>query len=440
MTLPERVKSFCAENRLIPSGARVLCAVSGGGDSVCLLHLLSQWKNIEVRCAHFNHQLRGAESDQDEAFVRDLCQQWNIPLTVGRADVAAYAGAHSLSLEEAGRNLRYAFLEETAGAGGCTHIATAHNADDNAETVLLNLIRGTGLRGLGGIPLSRGKIVRPLLQTTRGEILAYLAGNDLPHREDSSNSDQAYTRNKLRSQVMPLLRELNPKAVEHLGATAKQLAATDRYLEQAVQSYLSRFGVGEGQSSMPMHVLRRMPEPLRPYAILRLLDALPVGRKDFGAVHLEAVLSLRPGGRVHLPHGVTAAWREDLLVLTVADPPPPRMVLPFGGTARWGIWTITLLDRPEGQGLALRACEELTVQPCPPGMRLTLSGANGPRTVKRLCLDQGISLDERDALPAIFRGGKLAAVWPLGVNDAFAPREGEPICFIQIKHTEENET
>ena len=146
---------------LLPPGSRVLCAVSGGADSMCLLHLLSQRKDLSLVAAHFNHQLRGEESDRDEAFVREVCGEWRIPLTVGRGDVNAFAMREKLSLEEAGRTLRYAFLSQAAEMEGCDLIATAHNADDNAETMLLSLIRGTGLTGLTGIPPPAGEPCPP---------------------------------------------------------------------------------------------------------------------------------------------------------------------------------------------------------------------------------------------------------------------------------------
>ena len=206
--------------------APVLAAVSGGLDSMCLLHLLATWgreRNLNVAAAHFNHQLRGAESDRDERFVRDWCGAHEIPFVSGRGDVRALAARKRRSLEEAAREARYAFLNQQKTALGCRCVLTAHHADDNAETMLLNLLRGTGLRGLTGIPPEREDLLRPFLQVTRQELADYAGAHDVPYVEDSTNQMDDAARNVLRHQVLPVLRQLNPRAVENMSRTADLL-------------------------------------------------------------------------------------------------------------------------------------------------------------------------------------------------------------------------
>ena len=184
-----KVKETVSRYKMIPKGSRVLVAVSGGADSMSLLNWLFENRGLykaEIFAAHFNHGLRGGESDRDERFVRDFCEEKGIPLETGGADVASYARENGLGTEEAARNLRYGFLEKTAEKLGCGLIATAHNSDDNAETVLFNLARGSGMKGICGIPPVRGNIIRPLLGTTRAEI------------------------EEIRHKVMPVLKEINP--------------------------------------------------------------------------------------------------------------------------------------------------------------------------------------------------------------------------------------
>ena len=434
-------------------GEKVLCAVSGGLDSMCLLRMLDAWckeRGGEVTAAHFNHGLRGPAADRDEAFVRRTCEDWNVPLTVGRGDVGERARREGLSTEEAARKLRYAFLRRAAAEAGCERIYTAHHAGDNAETVLLNLIRGTGLAGLTGMDWQRDGICRPLLDASREELEQYAAQWGVPHVEDETNADRsAAARNLLRLQVMPLLKELNPKAAEHISQTARRLREVDRSLERDAAARTAHVEAREGRVTLAIDLLFAAPEAVRPRMLLRLFDLLGVGRKDVGAVHLKALLDMarrtEQGNetRLSLPHGVTARYCRRWLILETRPQLLTEIQLMPGMPVRWGDYTLTLLDRPEGPGLALRdrtPSESWAVSagPCPPGERLTLPGSRGARSVKRLCLDQRISLEERERLPAVYVNGSLAAVWRLGVDIAFAPAGREPARFIKIEKTEKH--
>ena len=435
---------------------RVVCAVSGGLDSMCLLYMLDAWsreREGQVIAAHFNHQLRGEAADRDEDFVRETCEKWGIPCVAGRGDVRALAKREGLSAEEAARTMRYAFLRKTAKELGCGFICTAHHAGDNAETVLLNLVRGTGLKGLTGMEGRRDMILRPLLNVTRAELEAYAAQWNIPHIEDETNADpDAAARNFLRLRVMPLLRELNPKAVEHICQTAGQLQAVDRSLEAEALERTAGIRVVDGRVVLSAADLLCAPEAVRPRMLLRLFDLLGVGRKDIGAAHLNAILEMvsrteeRRESRLNLPHGVTAWYCRRRLILETRPQRLMEVRLLLSQPLRWGDYTLTLLDHREGEGLALREpvpgeSREVSAGPCPPGERLTLPGANGSRSVKRLCLDRRISLEERDRLPAVYAGGTLAAVWRLGVDASFAPEGEGPCRFIKItKHKEEDET
>lgn len=398
--------------------------------------------------AHFNHRLRGAAADRDEAFVREICAQWNIPLAVGRGDVGALAREKGLCVEEAARNMRYDFLRRTAEAEGCSYICTAHHADDNAETVLLNLLRGTGLKGLTGMERQRDMILRPLLDVTRAELEDYAAAWNIPHVEDETNADpSAASRNCLRLQVMPLLKELNPRAVEHICGTAERLRSIDDSLERDAAERTAHVEVREGRVNLACEAIFGAPEAVRPRMLLRLFDLLGVGRRDIGAAHVNALLDMcrRTGqgneSRISLPRGVTARYCRRRLILETRPQPLTEIPLVPDQPVRWGDYTLTLLDHPEGHGMALRdrtICEnwEVKAAPCVPGDRLALPGSRGARSVKRLCLDKRITLEERDRLPAVYINGRLAAVWRLGVDQEFLP-EGSAVRFIKIEHNRE---
>ena len=431
-------------------GETVLCAVSGGLDSMCLLSMLRAWceeRGGRLAAAHFNHRLRGGAADRDEGFVREICAQWGIPLTVGRGDVREHAKKEGLSIEEAARDLRYAFLRRTAEELGCGRIYTAHHADDNAETVLLDLIRGTGLSGLTGMDWQREGLCRPLLGITRAELEDYAARWEVPHIEDETNADPgAAGRNLLRLQVMPLLKELNPRAVEHICAAARRLRGADRSLEADAAARTAHVEVRDGRVTLSMDALAQAPEAVRPRMLLRLFDLLGVGRRDIGAVHLEALMDLArrtacgKEGRLSLPHGVTARYCRRRLILETRPQALAEVRLVPGRPLRWGDYTLTLLECREGEGLALGpGGEAVSVGPCPAGERLTLPGSRGGRTVKRLCLDRGVSLAERETLPAVYVDETLAAVWRLGVDVKFLP-EGDRLRFVRIEKKREADT
>ena len=210
--LERKLLRLAADYGMFPPSSHVLVACSGGGDSMCLLTLLWNLRHtlgITLSAAHFNHQLR-PEATEEAEFVHNWCAKLGIPCVIGSEAVAEKAAQTGRSLEDTARELRYAFLERTRHDLAAHRIATAHHAQDNSETLLLHLIRGSGLRGLGGIPPVRGNIVRPLLTAQRWEIHSYLTRHHIPYVEDASNQDIRYTRNFIRHEILPLLEQCNP--------------------------------------------------------------------------------------------------------------------------------------------------------------------------------------------------------------------------------------
>lgn len=394
---------------LPPAGGTLLCAVSGGRDSVCLLHYLAHMAprcGFSVAAGHLNHGMR-PEAQGDEDFVRRLCRELDVPFYTETVPVYEAASRWSMGVEEAGRRARYDFLCRTADAIGAARIATAHHAQDQAETVLLNLLRGSGAEGLTGIPPVRGRIVRPLLQTTRQEIDAYLIENRLSHVEDSTNTDIHYARNRLRRQLWPLLESINPAATEAISRTAEILRGENAYLDALAADWLPPEG-----TTLPLSQMQTAPEALQPRILRLLLARLPAGKRDVGAVHMEALLALtrQGGGALDLPAGMQAVCRDGQLRLTMRETPLPEMPLQTG-VNHWGDWEITLCRAVP---------DRITVRPWHSRDRLE----NG-RSLKRLFHDAGIPPEARDCMPVICVDGRVAAVYG-GTGDTW--RELSPPC------------
>ena len=255
---------------MLPDGTSVLCAVSGGADSIYLLHqlkMLESQRKLNIFAAHFDHGLRGEESQRDREFTQRQCVALNVPCTIGSGNVAAYAAENHIGTEEAARILRYRFLDETADLLHCDRIATAHTANDNAETVLMNLCRGAGSRGLAGIPPVRGRLIRPLLQTGRDEIISWLSENGIPWVEDSSNSDDTYTRNRFRHCILPLMLEENPSFLEAIGRTTELLREDDACLCREAEGFIQQNYEG---NAIPAKALLKL-EPAVAARVLRII-------------------------------------------------------------------------------------------------------------------------------------------------------------------------
>lgn len=381
-------------------------------------------------------------ADRDEAFVKQICEEWKIPCVCGRGDTPALAEAEGLSLEEAARTLRYQFLEETRRSLGAATILTAHHADDNAETLLFHLLRGTGLQGLTGIPAFRDGIARPFLQVPREELAAYARENKVPHIEDETNELEDAARNVLRRRVLPVLKELNPRAVENMTRTAELLAQDERALEIETGRLLRNVKTDGTSARLPLAVCKKQPRAVLSRTVLSMMVQVCGRQKNLSAAHVEAVLELlggNSGKEASLPYGMTARRTEDSLLICRTEAEKKELPVRLGETVALDQWEVTVGNQPEEGGICypLREMEDLSVTGWSPSDRMTLPGSRGARSLKRLCADAGIRPWERDAMPVLRSGGTLAAVPGIGVDLKFLPREEHAVIYVTFHHKKE---
>ncbi len=418
------IAAFLKRYDMVKADDHVICAVSGGADSMALLwamYLLKDKLQIHLSAAHFNHRLRGEESDRDAAFVTQFCQGFGIPLYLGEGEVTA----GKKGLEAAAREARYAFLDSLSGK-----IATAHTADDNAETVLMHLVRGTGLKGLGGIHPVMGNRIRPMLTVTRQQVLAFLDSYHVSFVEDSSNGQDQYLRNRLRHHVMPLLKQENPKLAQNLSETALRL----RLDEQTLQSMC-------GDGAISVTALRGM-EPALRYRILS--DFLEkCGVREPESRHISILESLafsdKPSAKANFSGEIVVCRNYDKLEKLDKQQCIPETPLPCPGQVEMPDLGIRIVAQQATQ--AKRKTDCFTVRPQGQmyirsrmsGDSITLDG--GTKSLKALFVDRKIPAVQRQSIPIICHDAGVLAVYGLGANVKYLTQElpGVEIRFEEIE-------
>lgn len=435
----EQVGQTVARYQMLEPGEEVLVALSGGADSVAMLLCLREL-GYPVCAFHLNHGLRGDEAARDEDFVRSLCAELGVPLTVAREDIAALAAKRKESIETAARVRRYQLLQEHAGG---RKIATAHTADDNIETVLFHLTRGTGAKGMAGIPPVRGAIIRPMLETSRAEIETYLEEIGQAFVVDSTNLTADCTRNRIRHEVVPVLRQINPDLGEAVGRLTRLIRQDDAYLDAQAETLLQESRQEDGCQIQP---LREAPPPLSSRALRLLLSQSGVPCAQIGERHIllleELLASENPSASLDLPNGYSARRSYAKLRIMREEPvllwPEQRLTVPFDGPVG-----------PDGIRLTLKLSEKnqvfyksfntfsvdcgkidietLTVRARQPGDRLRLTEKGGSRTLKKLMIDRHIPRFDRARLAVIADKHGVIAVQGLGADQSRMGTDGKAV-------------
>ena len=416
-----KLLKFMRQYEMTVPGDHVICAVSGGADSVALLfslYLLKDKLESQLSAAHYNHQLRGEESHRDAQFVRDFCHRYDIPLYEGCGTVSP----GKKGLEAAARDARYTFLRSLPGK-----IATAHTADDNAETVLMHLVRGTGLKGLGGITPVSGNVIRPMLSCTRADVESFLAEWCLPHIEDSSNHTDSFLRNRLRHHVMPLLKQENPKLAENMSAMALRLRQDEDCL----------FALAS-QETLSCEALRNTHPALRSRALEHFLKQS--GIREPEAAHIAQletlVFSEKPSAFARFPGGITLARNYDSLEVRRECSPLPPTPLPCPGTVYLSEEhlkiTCSYAEHTENSPhcFTVRPQGKLILRARAAGDTIRLPGGSKP--LKKLFIDKKIPAAQRAHIPVIVDEKGVLGVYGIGVNTDRAAKE-LPAVRIQIE-------
>ena len=410
--LSAKVYAFTSEKSLFSAPCHVLVGLSGGADSMALLHILTHWPddNLTVSAVHIHHGLRGESADRDAEFVSQYCEKYNVPLFIIREDVAAVADREGCSIEEAGRNVRYYRFEELRCRVGADYVVTAHTASDQAETLLMRIIRGSGVDGLQGIPTVRGLIRRPLLCAYRDEIEAYCAAHSVPYVSDETNSDTRFARNFVRHNVLPTLREMNPSVDEALNRLSKHAAADARYLasvaEQALEEARCAYGFAvSGFVAQPSVIRRRM--------IKLLLQSVPVVEETHLIAAEQTVLQ---GGSVSLPDGWVFAVAQDVVaVYRAVDVPDAQEILSFPTELDFGrnhvmldLVSASAVDAEKVHSLLLQStvdCDKivgkLRLRCRQEGDYMHPSGRGVGKSIKKLMIEWRIPAHWRDAYPLL---------------------------------------
>ena len=379
------------------------------------LYLLKEDLGITISAAHFNHRLRGVESDAEEQFVQEFCARFDIPLHIGSGEIKT----GKKGLEAAAREARYAFFDTLNGK-----IATAHTADDNAETVLMHLVRGTGLKGLGGIAPVNGRLIRPMLGITRRQVEEFLAEYHIPHMEDSSNAGDAFLRNRIRHSVMPLLQAENPRLAENVSAMAQRLRQDEQVLAELAE-YAQLPDVAQ---------LRQLAPAIRSRMLERFLKENGVREPEAQHIALaeSLVFSPKPSAAAEFPGGVTVCRNYDRLEVASAQATLETAALPETGTLEIGGYRITVSKADE----IVNSQTVFTVQP--QGVILvrgrrsgdTIKLSGGTKSLKKLFIDRKIPARQRLQIPVIADNAGVLGVYGIGVDQN---RAADTLPAIQIR-------
>ena len=441
----KKITDFITEHQMLRPGSKVLCAVSGGADSICLLTFLNQQKEslgITLAAAHYEHGIRREESARDAAFVEAYCRQIGVPCFCEHGDVPAFAAENHLNLEEAARSLRYAFLNRCADSLGCDMIATAHNLEDNAETMLFHLARGSGLKGLCGIPPKNGRLIRPLLAVSREEIEQYLTQQGIPWVTDSTNASDSYARNRLRHRVAPELQAVNPAYASAMLRTSELLRRDEEALASLAEEVIREHYDGV---SLSAEELCKQPFAVASRVVRRLCP------RPLSASHVEQILSLAqstelgfadvPGIRVRCDRGrlfFSPVEKRSLPEMEIT--PGMDVIIPDAGMR---VHAEILFFSEKVHALLIPFCIKcgeiygrVKITSHRSGDAFRPAGRNCTKTIRKFFLEQGLTQPERDSVPVLRDDRGILGIYGYVHDERALPSDGDRVLAVTIEKKE----
>jgi tRNA(Ile)-lysidine synthase len=446
-SLTVSVKRFIENNRLFGPGSRIIVGVSGGPDSMALFSILNELRrswSLEIIALYCHHGLRRA-ADQEVDFVRHWAGVWGCSFSTSKVDVQSFQQENKSSLQEAARELRYGVFRSFLVKQKADRVALAHTANDQAEEVLIGLIRGAGLGGLAGIPVQRESFIRPLLATYRPEILTYLAERNIPYLEDESNKDRRFLRARVRHQLLPELGKFSPNIITQLNRTAALLGKDEAFLQEKTKRIMARVQVSqEGGVQFSRKGLIKLPQAILSRLFQKALFQVKGDLRLIGSVHLLSLINAVCGpsiqGRLDLPGGVQASWDRDRIILQPAVSISPHPILFSGqvdGPGKIYIREIgaeisfervridpqtarKTFDRQQALVDWEKIRWPLVVRNIQAGDRFRPLGLRGAKKVNRFFMDKKIPRSQRDRIPLIISGGEIVWIAGLEIGDLFA--------------------
>jgi len=451
MSLIKRFDKVLQRSECLPEGSRVLVALSGGADSVALLVLLrhvAPGLRLTLEAAHLDHGLR-QDSAADAAFVERLCARFNLPLTMERADVAELARQSKGNLEEVARDVRRRFLLRVAKQRNCDRIAMGHHADDQAETFLLRLLRGSGSTGLAGMRTVNGKIVRPLLAFQRHELVAHLEQEGVPWQQDPSNSDTRFARNRIRHELIPLLESFNPQIRDQLAGSCEQFGHDEDFWSSLVAEEFDRCCQRDGaRLTLDRIAVMSRPTALASRLVRAALREIRGDLRRITANHIASILQLINDGPVQGELSLPGAWvarRYDRVLICRNKPETPEYwevaltqegtcLLPNGCTIELSMATLPCGESTECVEFSARDVTLPLVLRSPlPGDRFRPSGMKGTKKLQDLFVDLKLPREARQNTVVLVKGTEL--LWVVGVRrcEGWRPVAGEEVLRVAIR-------